>query len=168
MAREQNGFRMSKKINIITLGCAKNVVDSEHIMAQLAAGGWEVSHDGEEVGGSASGVRDSSNKCDSSGFGNAPDARVVVINTCGFIGDAKEESIDMILRYARAREEGLIDRLYVIGCLSERYRNELRAEISEVDEFFGVRDIGEIVRELTAEGWRGDLTTERVLTTPPH
>ncbi|MCD8071918.1 MAG: 30S ribosomal protein S12 methylthiotransferase RimO, partial [Alistipes sp.] len=89
---------MKKKINVITLGCSKNVVDSEKVMAQLAAGGWEVVHDSDST-----------------------DARVVVVNTCGFIGDAKQESIDTILRCVAAKEAGLIDRLYVIGCLSERY-----------------------------------------------
>lgn len=133
-----------KKLNIITLGCAKNVVDSERILAQLASAGWEVVHDSDEL-----------------------DANVVVINTCGFIGDAKEESINMILECAAARVRGDIEKLYVIGCLSQRYRDELRDEIPEVDEFFGVRDISEVVRELLGE-WRHDLDTERVLSTPGH
>ncbi len=133
-----------RKLNLITLGCAKNVVDSERILAQLAAAGWEVVHDGDAL-----------------------DAEVVVINTCGFIGDAKEESINMILECAAARERGDIEKLYVIGCLSERYRDELRAEIPEVDEFFGVRDITEVVRELVGE-WRGEINTQRVLSTPAH
>ena len=100
-----------KKINVITLGCSKNTVDSEHLMAQLAAAGYELEHDSD---------RD--------------DADVVVINTCGFIGDAKKESIDTILAAVRAKEEGLIERLFVVGCLSERYADELREEIPEVDE----------------------------------
>lgn len=133
-----------KKLNLITLGCAKNVVDSERILAQLSAAGWKVVHDSDSL-----------------------DAQVVVINTCGFIGDAKEESINMILECAAAKERGDIDRLYVIGCLSERYRDELRTEIPEVDEFFGVRDITEVVRELTG-AWRDDINTQRVLSTPPH
>lgn len=113
-------------------------------MAQFAAAGWEVVFDS-----------------------NDRDARVVVINTCGFIGDAKEESINMILDYAEAKTRGEIDGLYVIGCLSERYRDELRVEIPEVDEFFGVRTIGDVVERLTV-GWRAELDTERVLTTPAH
>lgn len=135
---------MKRHINIITLGCSKNTVDSERIVAQLAAHGWTVAFDGDSL-----------------------DGGVVVINTCGFIGDAKQESIDMILQCARAREDGMIDRLYVIGCLSERYRGELAAEIPEVDTFFGVRDITEVVRELTG-GWDDARQTERVLSTPPH
>ena len=135
---------MPKKINIITLGCAKNVVDSEHIGAQLAAAGWEIVYDS-----------------------NSTEAKVVVINTCGFIGDAKEESINTILDYAAAKSHGGIERLYVIGCLSERYRDELRAEIPEVDEYFGVRTIDDVVRELVGP-WRDELGTMRVLTTPPH
>lgn len=133
-----------KKLNLITLGCAKNAVDSERILAQLAAAGWEVVHDSDE-----------------------PDADVVVVNTCGFIGDAKEESINMILECAAARERGDIEKLYVIGCLSERYRDELREEIPEADEFFGVRDISEVVREITGS-WNDKLNTERVLSTPKH
>ena len=103
-----------KKINVITLGCSKNTVDSEHLMAQLAAAGYTVTHDSDRT-----------------------DAKVVVINTCGFIGDAKQESIDMILRAAAAKQTGKIERLFVVGCLSERYAEELRAELPEVDEFFG-------------------------------
>ncbi|MCC8020306.1 MAG: 30S ribosomal protein S12 methylthiotransferase RimO [Rikenellaceae bacterium] len=135
---------MKKKINVITLGCSKNVVDSEKVMAQLAAGGWDVVHDSDST-----------------------DARVVVVNTCGFIGDAKQESIDTILRCVAAKEAGLIDRLYVIGCLSERYSDELRSEIPEVDEYFGARDFTGVVRSLGC-AWRDELTGERQLTTPPH
>ena len=133
-----------KKINVITLGCSKNVVDSEHLMAQLAAAGYEVVFDSEST-----------------------DAKVVVINTCGFIGDAKKESIDTILAAARAKEEGLIERLFVIGCLSERYADELREEIPEVDEYFGVNDWADIVAALGGEH-KAELATERVLTTPQH
>ncbi|MCD8173938.1 MAG: 30S ribosomal protein S12 methylthiotransferase RimO [Alistipes sp.] len=135
---------MKKKINVITLGCSKNVVDSEKVMAQLAAGGWEVVHDSDST-----------------------DARVIVVNTCGFIGDAKQESIDTILRCVAAKEVGLIDRLYVIGCLSERYSDELRGEIPEVDEYFGARDFTGVVRSLGCT-WRDELAGERRLTTPPH
>lgn len=133
-----------KKINVITLGCSKNVVDSEHLMAQLAAAGYEVVFDSENT-----------------------DAKVVVINTCGFIGDAKKESIDTILAAVRAKEEGLIERLFVIGCLSERYADELREEIPEVDEYFGVNDWADIVAALGGEH-KAELATERVLTTPQH
>ena len=133
-----------KKINVITLGCSKNTVDSEHLMAQLAAAGYAVAADSDRT-----------------------DARVVVINTCGFIGDAKQESIDMILRAAAAKQAGLIERLFVVGCLAERYADELRAELPEVDEFFGVKDWEGIVRALGGD-WRSDLATERLLTTPKH
>ena len=133
-----------KKINVITLGCSKNVVDSEHLMAQLEAAGYELSIDSDST-----------------------DAKVVVINTCGFIGDAKKESIDTILSAVQAKEEGLIERLFVIGCLSERYADELREEIPEVDEYFGVNDWADIVAALGAEHNRS-LETERVLTTPSH
>ncbi len=133
-----------KKINVITLGCSKNVVDSEHLMAQLEAAGYELSIDSDST-----------------------DAKVVVINTCGFIGDAKKESIDTILSAVQAKEEGLIERLFVIGCLSERYADELREEIPEVDEYFGVNDWPDIVAALGAEH-KSSLETERVLTTPSH
>ena len=133
-----------RKINVITLGCSKNTVDSEHLMARLAAAGYEVVFDSDRT-----------------------DAKVVVINTCGFIGDAKQESIDMILRAAAAKTAGKIERLFVIGCLSERYADELRAELPEVDDFFGARDWSGIVRALGApEG--AELATERLLTTPRH
>ena len=134
----------TKKINVVTLGCSKNLVDSEHIMAQLEAAGYQLEFDS-----------------------NDTDAKIVIVNTCGFIGDAKEESIETILSFAQAKEEGIIDRLYVIGCLSERYADELRNEIPEVDQYFGVRDITGVVRELCGE-WREDLATTRVQTTPDH
>lgn len=128
----------------MTLGCSKNVVDSEHVMAQLEAAGYEVVFDS-----------------------NDNDAATVVINTCGFIGDAKEESINTILQFVQAKSEGLIDRLFVIGCLSERYADELRAEIPEVDDYFGARDFRGIVERL-AGAWRPELATARHLTTPAH
>lgn len=133
-----------KKINVITLGCSKNTVDSEHLMARLAAAGYEVLFDSDRT-----------------------DAKVVVINTCGFIGDAKQESVDMILRAAAAKSAGRIEQLFVIGCLSERYADELRAELPEVDDFFGARTWDGIIRALgAAEG--PALATERHLTTPKH
>ena len=133
-----------KKINVITLGCSKNTVDSEHLMARRAAAGYEVLFDSDRT-----------------------DAKVVVINTCGFIGDAKQESIDMILRAAAAKQAGKIERLFVVGCLSERYADELRAEIPEVDEYFGARTWDGIVRALGASEDPA-LATERRLTTPKH
>ncbi|HIW10482.1 MAG TPA: 30S ribosomal protein S12 methylthiotransferase RimO [Candidatus Rikenella faecigallinarum] len=132
-----------KKINIVTLGCAKNIVDSEHLAGQLGEQ-WEVVYDSDQT-----------------------DAKVVIINTCGFIGDAKEESINTILRFAAAREAGDIDHLFVMGCLSERYRDELREEIPEVDEFFGVNNLEEILRTV-GERYRDELRGERRLTTPRH
>ncbi|MBN1988662.1 MAG: 30S ribosomal protein S12 methylthiotransferase RimO [Bacteroidales bacterium] len=133
-----------QKINIVTLGCSKNVVDSEYLMNQLSVGGWEVVHDS-----------------------NDPSAKVVVINTCGFIGDAKEESIDTILRFCQAKEEGLIDRVYVMGCLSQRYKSELETEITSVDGYYGVSDLIDIVSELNVS-YRPDLENRRLITTPNH
>lgn len=136
--------KCNQKINVITLGCSKNLVDSEHLMAQLDEAGYEI-------------VTDS----------NSTDAKIVIINTCGFIGDAKEEAIQTILECAEAKAEGRIDRLFVMGCLSERYADELRAEIPEVDEYFGARSLREIVEILDAE-YREELETDRLLTTPDH
>ena len=133
-----------KKINVITLGCSKNTVDSEHLMAQLAAAGYQLTFDSDRT-----------------------DAKVVVINTCGFIGDAKQESIETILDAVAAKDAGLIEKLFVIGCLSERYADELREEIPEVDEYFGVKDWADIVAALGAE-YKAENETERVLTTPAH
>ena len=133
-----------KKINVITLGCSKNTVDSEHLMVQLAAAGYQLTFDSDRT-----------------------DAKVVVINTCGFIGDAKQESIETILDAVAAKEAGLIEKLFVIGCLSERYADELREEIPEVDEYFGVKDWADIVAALGAE-YKTENETERVLTTPAH
>ena len=133
-----------KKINVITLGCSKNTVDSEHLMAQLAAAGYQLTFDSDRT-----------------------DAKVVVINTCGFIGDAKQESIETILDAVAAKDAGLIEKLFVIGCVSERYADELREEIPEVDEYFGVKDWADIVSALGAEH-KAENETERVLTTPAH
>ena len=133
-----------KKIHIVTLGCAKNLVDSEYLAGQLDAEGWEVVYDSDST-----------------------DARVVVINTCGFIGDAKEESVNTILRFAAAKEAGDIEHLFVMGCLSERYRDELRDELPEVDAFFGVRDLSDILRAVGTT-YRDELRGERRLTTPAH
>lgn len=133
-----------RKINVITLGCSKNTVDSEHLMARLAAAGYEVVFDSDRT-----------------------DAKTVVINTCGFIGDAKQESIELILRAADAKMCGKIERLFVIGCLSERYADELRIEIPEVDDYFGARSWEGIIAALEADP-REELKTERHLTTPKH
>ena len=132
-----------QKINVITLGCAKNRVDSEHIAAQLAAAGYQIVYDSDKT-----------------------DAKVVVINTCGFIGDAKQESIDTILSAVNAKNEGLIDKLFVIGCLSERYADELREEIPEVDDYFGARDLSGVVKALGVE--YDSTSTLRELSTPKH
>ncbi len=132
------------KINVITLGCSKNIVDSEVLIKQLDAGNLIVEHDSETT-----------------------DAQTVIINTCGFINDAKEESIETILRYARAREKGEIQNLYVIGCLSERYKEELKNEIPEVDRFFGVNSLEQIVKSLGIK-YRKELLGERNLVTPGH
>ena len=133
-----------KKINVITLGCSKNTVDSEHLMAQLEAVGYTLSADDDRL-----------------------DADVVVINTCGFIGDAKQESIELILEAVAAKEAGYIEQLFVIGCLSERYADELRNEIPEVDRYFGVKDWATIVEALGGEH-KAELETERWVTTPSH
>ncbi len=133
-----------KTINIITLGCAKNRVDSEHIAAQLAEAGYEVRFDSDRT-----------------------DAKVVVINTCGFIGDAKEESIDTILNCVEAKKMGLIEQVFVIGCLSERYADELREEIPEVDDYFGARTFDGVVRALTGDYCK-ECETKRELSTPKH
>ena len=133
-----------KKINIITLGCSKNTVDSEHLAAQLTAMDYKVVFDSDRT-----------------------DADVVVINTCGFIGDAKQESIDTILRAAQLKEEGRIEELFVVGCLSQRYADELRPELPEVDDFFGVNDWAGIVERLGAK-YRQENETKREISTPSH
>ena len=132
-----------KKINVITLGCAKNRVDSEHIAAQFAQAGYQIVFDSDRT-----------------------DAKIVVINTCGFIGDAKQESIDMILNAVQAKNNGLIERLFVIGCLSERYADQLRSEIPEVDDYFGARDLSGVVRALGVD--YDAQSTARELSTPKH
>ena len=133
-----------KKINIITLGCSKNTVDSEHLAAQLTAMDYKIVFDSDRT-----------------------DADVVVINTCGFIGDAKQESIDTILRAAQLKNEGKIEELFVVGCLSQRYADELRPELPEVDDFFGVNDWAGIVERLGAK-YRKENETKRELSTPSH
>jgi ribosomal protein S12 methylthiotransferase len=133
-----------RHIRVVTLGCSKNTVDSEVLMGQLRSNNLHVLHD-EEPG----------------------KADTVVINTCGFIGDAKEESVDTILQYIRLKEEGKLKRVFVMGCLSERYKPSLVNEIPEVDEYFGVNDLAGVIRALGAE-YRESLVGERLLTTPSH
>lgn len=134
-------------IDIITLGCSKNLVDSERLMARLSNLGFDVTHDSQN-----------------------PKGEIAVINTCGFIGDAKEESVNMILEFAQAKEEGRLKRLYVMGCLSQRYRRQLAKEIPAVDKFYGKFDWEGIAEELKAAADEvTDATTpERIITTPGH
>jgi ribosomal protein S12 methylthiotransferase len=134
---------MKRKVNVVTLGCSKNLVDSEVLLSQLGNSGFEVVHDS-----------------------NDP-TEVVIINTCGFIGDAKEESIDTIMNFVNAKEQGIIEKLYVMGCLSARYKDELVAEIPEVDKYFGKFDIKQITAELKVE-YNPEFIYERKLTTPKH
>lgn len=133
-----------KLVDVISLGCSKNLVDSERLMAQLRANNIAVEHDPD-----------------------TPKGEVAVINTCGFIGDAKEESINTILQFAEAKHRGKLKKLYVMGCLSERYRKELAEQIPEVDKFYGKFDWTGLVQELGAT-YRRDLMSERTLTTPSH
>ena len=132
-----------QSVNIITLGCSKNTVDSEHLARQLQAMGYKLLFDSESF------------------------TDIVIINTCGFIHDAKQESIDTILHAVQAKNAGKIKKLYVMGCLSQRYANELRDEIPEVDSFFGARGFADILHELQVET-QTNLLQERVITTPKH
>jgi len=132
------------KISIITLGCAKNLVDSEVLMKQLLVQGYETVHNPDEL-----------------------NTETVIINTCGFIHDAKQESIDMIMQVINARKQGLVRNIYVMGCLSQRYKDELVKEIPEVTRFFGVSELPQIVRELGGR-FRKELVGERHVTTPSH
>lgn len=133
-----------KSIHFITLGCSKNLVDSEHLMKQIEYAGFKVTYDAKNI---TSGT--------------------VIINTCGFIRDAKQESIDTILEFAQAKLEGKIQHLFVIGCLSELYKDDLKKEIPEVDQFFGVNNFEEILQKIGAI-YHKDLLNERILTTPKH
>lgn len=133
----------NKSVNIITLGCSKNRVDSENLLTQLKAGNVEVFHESNEVHGT------------------------VIINTCGFIDNAKEESINTILEYAKLKEEGIIEKLIVTGCLSQRYESELSKEIKEVDSFYGTNDLPEILKDFGLD-YRHHLLGERLTTTPAH
>ena len=137
--------RLSKNqtVNILTLGCSKNLVDSEVLLRQLQAAGFKILHDSDKQ------------------------ADVVIVNTCGFIHDAKEESVNTILQYTQARKNGDLQKLIVMGCLSERYKEELIREIPEVDAFFGVNDVNAILQSLNSE-FKDALLGERVITTLPH
>ena len=132
------------KINVVTLGCSKNIYDSEVLMGQLKANGKNVVHEDPE-----------------------DDGNIVVINTCGFIGKAKEESIDTILHYAKRKEAGEIDKVFVSGCLSERYKPDLEKEIPNVDQYFGTHDLPNLLKVLEAD-YRHELIGERLTTTPKH
>ena len=132
------------KVNVVTLGCSKNTFDSEVLMAQLKGNKFEVEHEAKQ-----------------------DDSEIVIINTCGFIDNAKQESIDTILRYADAKKEGQVDKVYVTGCLSQRYKDDLEKEIPEVDGFFGTRDLPKLLKTLKAD-YKKELVGERLLTTPSH
>lgn len=133
-----------KTVDIVTLGCSKNLVDSEKLLRQLEACGYKVTHDSP-----------------------SPKGEIAVINTCGFIGDAKEESINTILEFCEAKAQGKIRKLYVMGCLSERYLSELAQEIPQVDRYYGKFDWGKLVEDLGHE-YHDELALERKLTTPSH
>jgi ribosomal protein S12 methylthiotransferase len=133
-----------RRVDVITLGCSKNLVDSEFLIRQFEAAGFCVEHDS-----------------------SAPEGEIVVINTCGFIGDAKEESIDTILDFVKAKKKGRINKLYVMGCLSERYFNQLGRELPEVDKFYGKFNWKELISDIGST-YRPDLVNERSLTTPKH
>lgn len=130
-----------KKINVITLGCSKNIYDSEVLSGQLKANGKEVVHEGQ--------------------------GEVVVINTCGFIANAKQESIDTILRFVDQKNQGLVEKVYVTGCLSERYKEDLEKEIPDVDRYFGTRNLPELLKTLGAD-YKHELVGERLNSTPKH
>lgn len=132
------------KVNVVTLGCSKNIFDSEVLMAQLRANKFDVEHESD-----------------------SEDAGVIIINTCGFIDNAKQESIDTILQYADAKKSGLVDKVYVTGCLSERYKDDLEKEIPEVDAYFGTRELPRLLKTLKAD-YKQELVGERLLTTPAH
>ncbi|MCB0644318.1 MAG: 30S ribosomal protein S12 methylthiotransferase RimO, partial [Phaeodactylibacter sp.] len=132
------------KVNVVTLGCSKNLVDSENMITQLRGNDYEVVHDG-----------------------NPEDANIVIVNTCGFIDLAKEESVNTILEYAAIKSEGGIDKLYVTGCLSERYKQDLEEEIPEVDAYFGTMELPALLAKLEAD-YQHELIGERQITTPFH
>ena len=132
------------KVNIVTLGCSKNLVDSENMLTQLRGNQIDTTHESKK-----------------------DDANVIIVNTCGFIDNAKQESIDTILRYADAKEDGAIDKLYVTGCLSQRYRDDLEAEIPQVDAFFGTMELPALLKKFKAD-YKHELVGERITTTANH
>ena len=132
------------KVDIITLGCSKNLVDSEQLMRQFVANGYTVEHDPHKING-----------------------EIVVVNTCGFIGDAQEESINMILELGEQKQKGRIGKLFVMGCLSERFLKDLEKELPEVDRFYGKFNWKELISDL-GKSYHQELATDRVLTTPRH
>jgi ribosomal protein S12 methylthiotransferase len=132
------------KVNVVTLGCSKNIYDSEVMMNQLQANKYDVVHESDDG-----------------------DASVVIINTCGFIDNAKQESIDTIIQWADAKERGFVDKVYVTGCLSERYKGDLETEIPEVDAYFGTRELPRLLKTLKAD-YKHELVGERLLTSPTH
>lgn len=132
------------KVNLVTLGCSKNQVDSEVLLAQLRGNGIDAVHESGD-----------------------DDSHVVVINTCGFIDNAKQESIDTILRYVDAKEEGIVEKIYVTGCLSQRYKDDLQKEIPQVDAWFGTRDLSRLLKQFNAD-YKKELVGERILTNPGH
>jgi len=136
--------RKKDKVNVVTLGCSKNLVDSEVLLTQLKGNEVEATHES-----------------------TTDEANVIIVNTCGFIGDAKQESIDTILRYADAKEEGAIDKLYVMGCLSERYKDDLEEEIPAVDAFFGTMELPGILKRFNAD-YKHELLGERMNVSAPH
>ncbi|MDX5324756.1 MAG: radical SAM protein, partial [Bacteroidota bacterium] len=133
------------KINVVTLGCSKNIYDSEVLMGQLAANGKDVTHEAPEK----------------------EEGNIIVINTCGFIDNAKQESIDTILSYAEKKDRGLVDKVFVTGCLSERYKPDLEREIPDIDAWFGTRDLPKLLKALGAD-YKHELVGERLTTTPQH
>ncbi len=137
-------YSKKNKINVVTLGCSKNIYDSEVLMGQLKANDKDVVHEDENDEGN-----------------------IVVINTCGFIGKAKEESINTILHYVNKKEEGDVDKVFVTGCLSERYKPDLEKEISNVDQYFGTHDLPNLLKALDAD-YKHELVGERLTTTPKH
>ena len=132
------------KVNVVTLGCSKNLFDSEVMMAQLKGNNFEVEHESQ-----------------------SEDSEIVIINTCGFIDNAKEESINTILHFSEAKTAGLVEKVYVTGCLSARYKDELEEEIPNVDAYFGTRDLPKLLKTLKAD-YKKELVGERLLTTPTH
>jgi ribosomal protein S12 methylthiotransferase len=132
------------KVNIVTMGCSKNLVDSEVLLTQLRGNGINASHES-----------------------GTDDNNIIIINTCGFIDNAKQESIDTILQYVEAKEQGLVDKVYVTGCLSQRYKDDLEKEIPQVDAFFGTRDLPAILKKFKAD-YKHELVGERLLTHSSH